>query len=37
MAIFDDFSKFDYTLHFEKSSNMTKIWQKMKKNLIQQA
>ena len=39
-ALFDDFSKWSVpkTLwKFEKSSNMAKLWQKMKKNLIQLA
>ena len=39
-AKFDDFSKFHSTLsmfHFEKSSNMEKMWQKMKKSLVQLA
>ena len=39
-AIFDDCSKFYSTfgaLHFEKSSNIAKIWQKMKKSLVQLA
>ena len=37
-AIFDDFSKFRNTssaLYFEKSSNMEKLWQKMKNSLVQ--
>ena len=39
-GIFDDFSKFHSTfgiLFFEKPSNMTKIWQKMKKSCVQLA
>ena len=38
VAIFDDFSNFFSTfgvLHFKESSNMAKIWQKMKKSLVQ--
>ena len=38
LAIFDDFSKlrstFSSVFHFEKSSNMAKIWQKIKNCLI---
>ena len=34
-AIFDDFSKFHSILHFEKSSNMAKNWQEMKKSFVQ--
>ena len=37
-AIFDDFTKFNSafmrTLHFEKSSNMTKIWSKNEKKAL---
>ena len=39
-AIFHDFSKWrapKALCNFEKSSNMTKIWQKMKKRLVQLA
>ena len=39
-GLFDDSSKFRSAfsaLHFEKSSNMAKIWPKMKKSLVQLA
>ena len=33
-VIFDDFSKWSTLKNFEKSTNMAKIWQKMKKALF---